>query len=104
MGSINLAVLGSTGSIGRQTLDIARAFPDRFRVIGLAAGKNTDLLAKQISEFQPRFIYCQNEMADLSLTAIPSGIPDVDAWETQSTACALPRSIPYRLNVGSSAS
>ena len=38
-----LAVLGSTGSIGTQTLDIVRAFPDRFKVIGLTAGRNTSL-------------------------------------------------------------
>ncbi|MBM3118386.1 MAG: 1-deoxy-D-xylulose-5-phosphate reductoisomerase [Chloroflexi bacterium] len=53
----NLAILGSTGSIGKQTLDIVRSFPDKFRVVGLAGGKNTDLLAEQISEFQPRLAY-----------------------------------------------
>ncbi|TET16678.1 MAG: 1-deoxy-D-xylulose-5-phosphate reductoisomerase [Dehalococcoidia bacterium] len=52
-----LAVLGSTGSIGQQTLDIVRALPHRFRIIGLAAGKNIDLLTKQINEFKPRFVY-----------------------------------------------
>jgi 1-deoxy-D-xylulose-5-phosphate reductoisomerase len=51
-----LAVLGSTGSIGRQTLDIVRALPERFRIIGLAAGKNLDLLAEQVKEFQPQFV------------------------------------------------
>ena len=51
-----MAVLGSTGSIGRQTLDIVRAMPERFRVIGLAAGKNLDLLAAQVKEFQPEFV------------------------------------------------
>jgi 1-deoxy-D-xylulose-5-phosphate reductoisomerase len=59
MGSITskIAVLGSTGSIGRQTLEVVRAFPQRFRIIGLAASKNLDLLAEQINEFQPRFAY-----------------------------------------------
>jgi 1-deoxy-D-xylulose-5-phosphate reductoisomerase len=59
MGSITrkIAVLGSTGSIGRQTLEVVRAFPQRFHIIGLAASKNLDLLAEQISEFQPRFAY-----------------------------------------------
>ena len=51
-----LAVLGSTGSIGRQTLDVVRALPDRFRVVGLAAGKNIALLAEQINEFRPEFV------------------------------------------------
>ena len=53
-----LVVLGSTGSIGRQTLDIARAFPDVFRVVGLAAGTNVTLLQEQIKEFQPEMAYC----------------------------------------------
>lgn len=51
-----LAVLGSTGSIGRQTLDVVRAFPDKLRVVALAAGKNVNLLASQISEFHPRLV------------------------------------------------
>ena len=51
-----LAILGSTGSIGQQTLDVVRSFPGRFRVIGLAAGRNATLLAKQIEEFQPRLV------------------------------------------------
>ena len=37
-----LAVLGSTGSIGRQTLDVVRALPGHFKVVGLGAGKNLD--------------------------------------------------------------
>ena len=52
-----LVVLGSTGSIGRQTLDVVRAFPDRFRVVGLAAGSNVDLLRKQAAEFNPTLLY-----------------------------------------------
>lgn len=51
-----LAVLGSTGSIGRQTLDVVRALPERFRIVGLAAGKNLDLLAEQAGEFRPEFV------------------------------------------------
>ncbi len=52
-----LAVLGSTGSIGRQTLEVVRAFPDRFEIVGLAAGGNLALLEKQVKEFKPRFVY-----------------------------------------------
>ncbi|MBM4405691.1 MAG: 1-deoxy-D-xylulose-5-phosphate reductoisomerase [Chloroflexi bacterium] len=52
-----LVVLGSTGSIGRQTLDIVRAFPDRFKVVGLAAGTNIELLAKQVEEFHPKMVF-----------------------------------------------
>ena len=56
-----LVVLGSTGSIGRQTLDIVREFPDDFQVVGLAAGLNLDLLASQIEEFKPRLACCASE-------------------------------------------
>ncbi|MBM4433380.1 MAG: 1-deoxy-D-xylulose-5-phosphate reductoisomerase, partial [Chloroflexi bacterium] len=52
-----IAVLGSTGSIGQQTLDVVRALPNKFRVIALAAGANIELLTKQIEEFQPKFVY-----------------------------------------------
>ncbi len=51
-----LAVLGSTGSIGQQTLDVVRALPRRFSIVGLAAGKNIALLAEQIKEFKPEFV------------------------------------------------
>jgi 1-deoxy-D-xylulose-5-phosphate reductoisomerase len=53
-----IAVLGSTGSIGCQTLDVIRANPDRFEVVGLAAGRNLDLLAAQVAEFGPKMVSC----------------------------------------------
>ena len=52
----NVVVLGSTGSIGTQTLDVIGAFPDRFRVVGLAAGNNRGLLQQQIARFKPRHV------------------------------------------------
>jgi 1-deoxy-D-xylulose-5-phosphate reductoisomerase len=51
-----VAVLGSTGSIGTQTLDVIRALPHRFQILALAAGRNTGLLAKQAAEFRPAFV------------------------------------------------
>ena len=82
-----VAVLGSTGSIGTQTLDIVRSLPQHFRIIGLACGKKSDLLAKQVNEFKPRFIYSQDKEINarlaeskcqfLSLEDIASH-PDVD--------------------------
>jgi len=53
----NLVVLGSTGSIGRQTLDVIRALPQLFRVIALAAGSNVALLQEQAREFKPDYIW-----------------------------------------------
>lgn len=52
-----LVVLGSTGSTGIQALDIVRAFPDEFRVVGLAARRSYDLLSAQIAEFSPQYVY-----------------------------------------------
>lgn len=46
-----LIILGSTGSIGTQALDIARANPDKYTIVGLAAGSNAELLEKQAREF-----------------------------------------------------
>ena len=54
-----LVVLGSTGSIGTQTLDIVRSFQSEFRIVGLAARNNLDLLAKQAQEFDPRMVCFQ---------------------------------------------
>ena len=54
-----LAVLGSTGSIGTQTLDVARAFPGDLRVVGLAARSSVRLLESQVREFRPRLAYCE---------------------------------------------
>ena len=60
-----IVVLGSTGSIGRQTLDIVRAFPGEFEVVGLTAGNNTELLLEQVAEFQPRYVWCNAPPAQL---------------------------------------
>ena len=49
-------MLGSTGSVGRQTLDVVRAYPDRFRVVALAARGNIALLAEQAHEFAPEIV------------------------------------------------
>ncbi len=50
-----LVILGSTGSVGTQTLDIVRAFPDHFEVVGLCNGFNAPLLEQQIDEFKPAY-------------------------------------------------
>ena len=48
-----LSILGATGSIGTQTLDIVRLFPDRLRVRALTGHRNAELLARQALEFRP---------------------------------------------------
>ncbi len=63
-----MAILGSTGSIGRQTLDVIRAYPQRFQVTGLSAWNNLDLLAQQVAEFKPGAVSCVDGEALLRLT------------------------------------
>ncbi|MFO7628519.1 MAG: 1-deoxy-D-xylulose-5-phosphate reductoisomerase [Prochlorococcaceae cyanobacterium] len=55
-----IAVLGSTGSIGTQTLELAEEFPDRFHVVALSAGNNLDLLIEQIRRHAPEVVALAN--------------------------------------------
>lgn len=57
----NIAILGSTGSIGTQALDIVREHPDQFEVYALTANENVDLLIKQAREFLPEVVVIANE-------------------------------------------
>ena len=66
-GSIGIAVLGSTGSVGTQALDVIAHHPERFRIVALAAGGNTELLNHQIAQFLPDLVACEHE---ISCTAI----------------------------------
>jgi len=57
----NIAVLGSTGSVGRQALDVVRAFPDRFEISVLTANNNDELLIEQAIAFKPEVVVILNE-------------------------------------------
>ena len=59
----NIAVLGCTGSIGRQTLDVIRANPDKFRAAVLCAGRDADAMFKAAEEFRPDYIAMADEAA-----------------------------------------
>jgi 1-deoxy-D-xylulose-5-phosphate reductoisomerase len=66
----SLAILGSTGSIGTQALDVVRRNPERFRVVGLsAAGANQELLVGQIREFVPPYVAIADEDAATDVKA-----------------------------------
>ena len=69
MGNVvkQLAVLGSTGSIGQQTIQVVRALPQQFRIVGLTAGNNIDLLSQQINDFRPKFVHYQGKEANTHL-------------------------------------
>ncbi|MCE7927479.1 MAG: 1-deoxy-D-xylulose-5-phosphate reductoisomerase [Dehalococcoidia bacterium] len=60
-----IAVLGSTGSIGRQALDVIRQLPGRFEVVALAAGRNVDELCRQVIEFSPAYVWSENDSLPL---------------------------------------
>ncbi|MCC5617603.1 1-deoxy-D-xylulose-5-phosphate reductoisomerase [Nostoc sp. CHAB 5836] len=70
-----ITLVGSTGSIGTQTLDIVTQYPDQFRIVGLAAGGNVDLLAAQIRQFRPKIAaICLED----KLPALKEAIIDLD--------------------------
>jgi 1-deoxy-D-xylulose-5-phosphate reductoisomerase len=59
-----LTILGSSGSIGRQALDVVRRYPDRFDVVGLSAGRDAHTLALQANEFDPEYVALESTDAD----------------------------------------
>ena len=69
-----IAILGSTGSIGKNALDVVRQYPDRFKVAGLAAGNNLALLKDQIAEFAPKLVSLADPARAAELAqALPAG-------------------------------
>jgi 1-deoxy-D-xylulose-5-phosphate reductoisomerase len=85
-----VAILGSTGSIGRQTLDVIRGLPGRFQVVALAGGSNRTLLEDQAREFKPRHVWCAGGDGAMAIRAAAgrttrrttmeemASLPDVD--------------------------
>ncbi|MBD2741290.1 1-deoxy-D-xylulose-5-phosphate reductoisomerase [Coleofasciculus sp. FACHB-1120] len=70
-----ITLLGSTGSIGTQTLDIVAQNPEKFRIVGLAAGRNVPMLAAQIRQFRPKIAaICQED----KLSELKEAIADLD--------------------------
>jgi len=78
----SLAILGSTGSVGTQALDVVRRHPDRFRVVGLAAaGANQDLLVGQVREFLPPVVAIADEDAAADVREKLAGLRGVEFVE-----------------------
>ncbi|MBR8838733.1 MAG: 1-deoxy-D-xylulose-5-phosphate reductoisomerase [Stigonema ocellatum SAG 48.90 = DSM 106950] len=70
-----ITLLGSTGSIGTQTLDIVTQYPEQFRIVGLASGNNVEMLASQVRQFRPNITaICSEE----KLPALKEAIKDLD--------------------------
>lgn len=73
-----LVILGSTGSIGTQALDVVRRNPDRFEVVGLAAASSQELLVGQIREFLPPVVAVSDEQAAAELRTALEGLRRVE--------------------------
>ena len=74
-----ITILGSTGSIGTNTLDVVRQNPDRFRIFALAAGRNIELVAQQIREFNPEVVVVQEaeDVGRLHALLSDTTVPDL---------------------------
>ena len=77
-----IAVLGSTGSIGTQTLDVISREPESYEVVGLAAGNNVELLLRQVNTFKPKLVSVgTKEAADTLRQQVPAGVKVVHGEE-----------------------
>ncbi len=72
-----IAILGSTGSIGRQTLEVVRMYPDDFSVEAISANRNVELLLKQAKEFNPSIIAITDEFAGNKFLTMYKGNAEV---------------------------
>lgn len=69
-----ISILGSTGSVGTQTLDVISRYPDDFRVVALAAGQNTELLIEQANRFRPKQVsVVSKQLAERISPQLPAG-------------------------------
>jgi len=86
-----LAILGSTGSIGVQALDVVARFPDRFQVVALAAGRNVERLVEQVRRFQPKLVAAADPAAaDRLRSLLPAGVEVLGGDDGVVTAATLP--------------
>jgi len=75
-----ISLLGSTGSVGNNVLEVVRKFPDQYQILAMAAGRNLELFQKQIKEFQPRLVSVIDEEHADQLRSMLSGtsyIPEI---------------------------
>jgi 1-deoxy-D-xylulose-5-phosphate reductoisomerase len=81
----NITILGSTGSIGTNTLDVLSRHPDRFQVFALTAAKQVDLILAQCAQFKPKFAVMANEDAGRKLAdrVKAEGLPVEVLWGPQ---------------------
>ena len=86
-GPKNIAILGSTGSIGRSTLDVVRACCDRLRIVGITGHANLELLSRQAQEFQPAVTVVSDPQK--AATFQLAGCPETTVLSGQAGICEL---------------
>lgn len=86
-----IAILGSTGSIGTQTLEIARAYPETIQVVALAAGSSVDKMEEQIREFKPKYaaMWTEESTKDLKERVADMDVEVVSGMDGLITICTL---------------
>jgi 1-deoxy-D-xylulose-5-phosphate reductoisomerase len=91
-----IAILGSTGSIGTQALDVIREHPDLFEVYALTANNNVDLLVKQTREFLPEMVVIANEQKYEQLKEALHDLP-VKVWAGEDALSQVVQAEPIRI-------
>ncbi len=94
----SIALLGSTGSIGTQTLDVVRSNPDRFEVYALSANNNAELLIKQAREFLPEVVIIANEQKYEELKTALQDLP-MKVWAGKDAIAQVVQSEPIDMVV-----
>ncbi|MDR2956000.1 MAG: 1-deoxy-D-xylulose-5-phosphate reductoisomerase [Prevotella sp.] len=92
----NIAILGSTGSIGTQALDIVREHPDHFEIYALTANENVDLLIQQAREFNPEVVVITNDAKYDQLKEALSDLP-IKVWAGSDSIAQVVQSEPIQM-------
>ena len=70
---IKIALLGSTGSIGRQVLNVVDRYPEKFKIVSMAAGSNAAIFCKQINKYKPEIASLTDSEKAVEITSVPNG-------------------------------
>jgi len=89
MAPIRVAIAGSTGSIGRQTLEVISADPDRYIVVGISAGSSADLVIEQALEFRPSVVAMSDDVAREKVRDALAGIGEIEVVSDATEMCGI---------------
>ena len=87
MSTVRVAIAGSTGSIGTQTIDVIRADPDRFRVVGLSVGSSVDAVVAQAQELQPEVVAVADPSARRLVAEALANSPHIAVVDDATAIC-----------------